>query len=231
MVSDETQSLILWGVTLAIFGTFVLLVITERLVRVYSPKSTRFVTVKASTNLSKKLRYVLQAGAEILMPTGLGLYPLLLSNRRRLKWEKKLKIWLTDGVRVTILISTPNDKAIEYWKKLIDLSPNGLRVCVLDRSKASPEDAAEIVKLDTFHPTLVVKDGKPLAMWIESEHPPDSTVAYNVEYVAPNDIIDYQRARFERFLKVLRRLTDENTRPPFLQIYERSAREKTAKAA
>src|SRR6266571_3851654 len=195
-MSDEMQLAVLLAATGFACSLFIVFSVVIRLVRRYGPWSADFATASASTNLARKLRG-LGPGIEILMPSGCGFYPLALSDRRRRKWESKIEQWLKLGVAFTLIISKPYDEATEYWKRLVDRFPPNFRVFLLDRDSASPDDAIEIEKLDTFHPVLVVKDKKePFGMWVENRHDFKSDVAYNVSYFASRDIVDYQRARF-----------------------------------
>jgi hypothetical protein len=207
-MSDTMQLVTLTLGTLGLFALIVSLLLRERHVRETSPKSTHFSKAGASTNLCKKIEHLIGPGVEILMPAGAGHYPLTLTIAQRQRWMQHIEEWLARGARLTIIISLPDARGIEFWQPLIDrLSPQ-LRVCLLDRKSASAADAMEIPRIDTFHPILVVKGDEPLAMWIESRHDQDSSVAYNVQFVAKEDIVKDQRERFDRFIAVLRRLTD-----------------------
>lgn len=205
-MSDGRQLTFLLSATVGAIAILILAAIITRLVAVYGPWSARFNIAKASTNLRKKLKNVVGPGVEILMPVGRGCYALLISNSARRSWENTIAEWMSIGVRLTVFITASNAKGTEYWSALTERYPC-ITVLVLDRELASPEDATEIERLDQFHPVLVLKDGLPLAMWIENFHPLDSRIAYNVEFIAAEDIVGYQRARFYRFLKVLHRLT------------------------
>jgi hypothetical protein len=228
---ETVQLVILSTGTVVIFMLILAAIFLERHLRETSPRSAQFNTAGASTNFSKKLDRILGRGVEILMPAGHGRYPLTVSEWRRRKWRQQFQKWLDRGVRITIIITSPNERAIEYWQSEIDrLSPE-LRVCLLDRKLASPQDALEIQRMDTFHPIVVVKGMEPLAMWIESQHDPDSSVAYNVQYVAAEDIVDDQRTRFDRLLSILRRLTDESSKPPHLKLMSPSNKGSSAKKA
>jgi hypothetical protein len=105
---------------------------------------------------------------------------------------------------------------LKYWQCLVDeLSPT-FKVFILDQERASAADALEIRRIRRFHSVLVLRNGKAVCMWIENDHPEDSPVANNVEYVAPEDMTEYQTARFNRYLRVLRHLTDTDLRPAHL---------------
>jgi hypothetical protein len=216
IMSESTQLAVLLASTVAIFSILMLAALINRWRRTYGMGSARFITACASTNLSKKLKGVLRPGDEILMPAGKGLYPCILKDAARLNWENEIERWTTIGIRFTLIITTPNETATRYWQNLASRCSPNLRVFVLDRKFASSEDAIEIERLDKFHPTLILRGEQPLGMWLENHHDDSSRVAYNIEYVAAEDIVEYQLARFSRLLGVLRRLTDETRRPPHL---------------
>jgi hypothetical protein len=217
-MSDAQMQL---GILLACsFGAYLLLVfilIAERSYRIHGAGSARFTNTNASSNSARKLRGILKAGDEILSPAGRGLYALSLSANRRRKWEELIDDRLKQGVRSTYILISPDHEALAYWQNLVDRFHGKVRVCILNPELASAEDAIEMDRLDRFHPILVVRGDQPVAMWIEHDHPPRSPVAYNIEYVATKDIIDYQRARFDRFLRVLRSLTNPAHCPAHLR--------------
>jgi hypothetical protein len=216
-MSEATQLIILFASTAALFFGSIAAVMMNRRNRTTGPGSARFLTASAATNLRQKLKPVVRKGDEILMPAGRGRYPSTLVDKARSDWERQIEAWTNDGIVFKVIITTPNDQAEHYWQTLADrLSPN-FKVLILDRTAASVEDAADIDRLGTFHPVLAVRGSEPLGMWIESMHEDDSPVAYNIEYLAAPDIIDYQRARFFQLLSMLRRLTDEDRNPPHLR--------------
>lgn len=216
-MSGSTQLAVLSIATVAIFLLIVSFLAFERYLRETSPGSAHFSTARASTNLRKKIEPVIGPGVEILMPAGAGHYALTLSRLQQQKWLALLKHWMDRGARTTIIITSPDLAAVTYWQPLVDALVPSLRVCLLDRNLATRDDAEDIRRLDTFHPVLIVRDTEPLGMWIESRHDPESNVAYNVEYIAKGDIVNDQRLRFDRFLSVLRKLTDTDRDPPHLK--------------
>jgi hypothetical protein len=216
-MSERFQLVILVGGPLLTLAGLLVAVLVNRWRRTYGAHSARFITATALKNLSKKIAYVAAPGVEVLMPAGHGLYPLTLTRHEREKMARQIEQWVRSGMRYSVIITAPNEEAESYWQGLVDRLPSNFNVFLLDRHKASIEDAIDIQRLDRFHPTLIVKDTKPLGMWLEGIHDERSRVAYNVEYVAPKDIIDFQLERFSRLLGVLRRLTDENRKPPHLR--------------
>jgi hypothetical protein len=159
------------------------------------------------------------------MPAGHGLYPLALSVAGRRTWEKTIETWLNSGVRLTLIVSSPNEQALEYWKAAVQRFPPNLRVYFLDRRFATRENAIQIEKLDTFHPTLIFNKDRPLGMWVEGYHHPNSPIAHNVEYTAENGIVDFQRARFNQFYHQLGGLIDETRHPAHLSIVTKGPEE------
>ncbi|GEM_PF-7022194 len=216
-MSEALQLFILIGGALLTFSALMIAVLINRLRRTYGVHSAKFITATALKNLSLKIAHVAAPGVEVLMPAGHGLYPLTLSRSQRRKMEARIEEWVRSGLRYSIIITSPNDEATSYWQTLVDRLPSTFNVFLLDRQKASESDAIDIRRLDTFHPVLIVRGNEPCGMWLEGIHDKRSRVAYNVEYVAAKDIVDFQRERFLRLLGVLRRLTDENHAPPHLR--------------
>jgi hypothetical protein len=230
-MSEATQLIVLIGSSSFLILAALGAVVFNRWTRTNAIGSSRFITASASTNLCKKLKPVLRAGDEILMPSGYGRYPLALRETARKNWERQIGDWTGEGILFTLIITTPNEAGERYWQKLVDaLSPN-LKVFILDQSAASAEDSLDIARLHTFHPVLVSRGSEPLGMWLEGAHEEDSGVAYNIEYVASRDIVDFQRARFFRLYSMLRRLTDEGRRPPHLKRLMPNKMQQSAPAA
>ena len=169
----------------------------ERLYRTYSPASARFSTVNASSNLFWKIKKFIGPKSYLILPIGKGLYPLSLWPWKRAIWEARLKSWLTKGASISLIISCPTPKGMEYWQNLVDRfhEPN---LDILNRHRANLHNSEQIKKLDTFHPALLFEKGRPQAMWIENFHNPERSVAEDVEYVAPSDLVDSQLDRFIR---------------------------------
>jgi hypothetical protein len=220
-MSQTFQLVILIGGALLTFAILLLGVILNRWRRTYGTNSARFLTATALGNLSKKIAHLAGPGVEVLMPAGHGLYPLTLSRRERQTMEARLEEWTRSGLRYSVIITSPNDEAEPYWQALVDRLPDTFNVFMLDRQKASSNDALDIQRLDRVHTVLIVRGNEPCGMWLEGAHDKRSRIAYNVEYVAATDIVDFQFERFSRFLGVLRRLTDESKRPPHLRRLRR----------
>lgn len=218
-MSDLLAIVIYAGSVFIISTSLLILARVEAANRQNGPRSASFISAGASTTLMKKLSWVIGPGVHIFLPVGVGHYPLALAASGRLApWERTIEKWARLGTRITIVISSPSEATLPYWQQLVDrLSPE-LVVCCLNRDLACSEDAMEIRTLDTFHPILAVKDGQPIAMWVENYHEADSLIAYNIEYYAREDIVGYQLARFERFYRVLQRLTDHEHLPPHLKL-------------
>jgi len=209
-MTDTAQFYVLSGATLLIFLLLNLGAFINRWRRTYSIGSARFVTASALSNLTKKIRHLISPGLEIWMPAGRGLYPLTLSEHARRSMESCIAQWIQAGVRFIVIISSPNEQALRYWQGLVNRLGAQLEVYLLDRTVASSEEATEIATLDEFHPVLILKHNRPLGMWLEAIHEANSDVAYNVEYIAADNIVDHQRDRFFRLLGVLRRLTRQS---------------------
>ncbi len=111
------------------------------------------------------------------------------------------------GVQITYILTSPASDALSSWQDLVNKFSPQLRVFVLSPELAESEDRDEIQRIQTFHPVLILRSGRPLCMWIEHYHRDGSFVANNVEYIEPDDMKEFELARFDRYLKVLRRLT------------------------
>jgi hypothetical protein len=145
----------------------------------------------------------------VYLPAGKGLYPKRVGGRKGSAWKITLQRWRKNGATVHLIVTLPNKKAKDLWWPLVKECAPDFHVHLLDRELANAEDRADIERLDTFHPVLLVNssgDSRPGAMWIERDHPVDSIHAYNVEYVAPQDAktderFDKFRCMYERLLR------------------------------
>lgn len=222
-MSDTAQIQIVVGIALTLFVIGAAATVVGRWIRVYGPWSARFANTNASTNLSKKVKGVMKAGDTVWVPGGRGRYPFTLGVSGRASWEAQVAHWLTLGVSITYFLNSPTAETEQYWQRLLERLPTGLRVLILDRALASPADQVEIDRLERFHPVLAIRGERPLCMWVENDHPPESCVAYNVEYVAPPDMSEFQIARFNRYRRVITELTNENKKPAHLRELRRSS--------
>jgi hypothetical protein len=210
-MSDAMQIGTILGGTAVIFAILMSWVLVERYRRLYGPGSAFIANTTAFRNLKAKMQPVLIGrGDEILIPAGAGCYPQVLRDSARTDWEMQLAEWAHKGIQITYILTSPAAGTLSYWQGLIDKLAPQLRVFVLDRKLAEPEDDIEIQRIQTFHPVLILRNGRPLCMWIEHDHRDNSFVANNVEYVAPADMNEFQLASFNRYLRVLRRLTSAN---------------------
>jgi hypothetical protein len=216
-MSEGTQFEILAGSSALIFAAVVLWLTQERRIRVNSLKSAFIHNTSAWSSLAKKIGTLLQPGDEVLVPAGRGRYPFKLGRKHRENWERQVQEWTDRRVRLTPIIIAPDHEALALWQNLVDRLSSTFRVCVLNPDLASSEDRKQISRLETFHPVLILRDNKPLCMWVENYHPANTAVANNVQYVAPEDMNDIEITRFNRYLKVLRRLTDATRQPPHLR--------------
>lgn len=196
-----------WAILLSAFlaATIFLmsLVHIERRARSRGKESAKYITVNASTNLYEKFRHYVRENTWILMPIGSGFYPFALSDDIRQLWETRIQGWLKEGVRITLFITSPNSESEKYWRDLVErFCSQNFEIYELLANEANISTAQVIAQIDRFHPTIALKGSEPLCMWIESDHPHDSRVAYGVEFVSPKDITGAQRERFDRYLGV-----------------------------
>src|SRR4029077_8498727 len=223
-MSDAMQLKTMLAGTVILVALLIFWIWVERYRRVNGPGSARIANTTAFANLKKKIGPVLEKGDEIVIPAGIGRYPEALKDGGRNAWEKQIADWVRSGIRITYILTSPTADTLQYWQRLVDrLSPT-FKVYVLDQARASADDALEIRRIRRFHSVLVLRNGRPLCMWIENDHPENSAVANNVEYVEPKDMTEYQIARFNRYLRVLRHLTDADLRPAHLTELRPTAR-------
>jgi hypothetical protein len=171
------------------------------------PRSGSFSSAAASTTLALKIDPLVSLGATIYLPVGDGLYPERTSASKSRAWKNALLNWLERGATLNMIVTVPNSDARALWLPLEQAHPQLFGYYELDRSKASPEIAREIARLDTYHPIIIVCDqgpASPGAMWIEQYHPLDSPFAYAVDYVAPADAA--RDRRFGSFQALYRKI-------------------------
>ena len=177
----------------------------------------------AASVLMHKFDPLVRRSCEIFLPVGDGRYLARVDSRLRKRWVAVLNQWMQRGATINIIVSSPSDEAHRVWQPLKDAAPDRLNVILLDRERApTPEIEREIACLDTFHPIIFLEPGGRGAMWLERNHPVGSTIAYNIDYVAPDDIAHDKR--FAECLSVLRDLTSAS---PFAERLETANRART----
>lgn len=232
---------------LSLIHVFVLISLTVALVAIVSSyqraratwarrskSSRRFQEAAAASLLVAKFdRLVMTAAADaregagcppkVLIPTGDGQYLVRTGGGKADLWLNALERWLKWGASITMIVTIPSEEARALWMPLTSKSYVGtLRVVFLHRDEAPTEETrAEIGKLDTFHPCLLVtgtqENGRPAgAMWVEHYHAVGSPVAQNIEFVAPIDA-----ARDIRFAKYFSAMNDLlSLGPPCVEVME-----------
>lgn len=196
--------------TFGIFFTVLFIVYLTWIWKVYGAGSAIFSTANAGSNFARKIRYHLDQDISITMPMGKGLYPLNLSPEKREKWESKFFFWSSNHIPLTAVLCDPEPHVLKYWIDLSERVGLNLDLQTLSSDAMCEEDAVEASRLINFHTVLVHKNDKPFAMWIEKHHPTGSTKAYNVEYIAPKDMNEFQVKRFEQYSTIISRLIAHN---------------------
>jgi hypothetical protein len=192
--------------TFGIFFAVLFIVFLTWVWKVHGPGSAIFSTANAGSNFARKIRYHLDQDISITMPMGKGLYPLNLCDEKRERWESKFFFWSSNDISLTAVLCDPESHVLKYWKDLSKRVGENLDLRVLSSDTMNEEDAKEASRLINFHTVLVYKNNRPFAMWIEKHHPTGSTKAYNVEYIAPRDLNEFQIKRFEQYSSVINRL-------------------------
>jgi len=138
-----------------------------------------------------------EAGSEVFIPTGDGLYATRVKSKRGTRYRDYLACWLEEKqTTINIIITRSDPSCRAEWLALKKKHPERLNVYMLDRNKVSGDRAARLKSridaLDTFHPVLLItppgSKAHPGAMWIEANHPIGSKFAYGVEFLKPSDV-------------------------------------------
>jgi hypothetical protein len=200
----------LWAMTIILFllGAGTLLVFD--LYRKYGGGSAHFSRANASTYLSRKIDHLLNTGTTLYFCAGKGTYPINLKPSLRTWFSETMRDWTSRCKSIKVFLTNPSEEAVEYWQSSVnELHNDKFEVYILDSSKTEdPFVVRQISSLEHFHPTLLKNADNRNAMWIENFHEPDSTVAYNVQYVAPADFTEFQKARFKKYMNVFDQLSN-----------------------
>jgi hypothetical protein len=215
-MADNAQLIVLFCATALVFATIILRDRQrDRRLR-DAPVSGHFMEAAAASVLMRKFDPLVRGRCEIFLPVGDGRYLARVDSRLRKKWVGVLEQWMRRGATINVIVSSPSEEAHRAWQPLKNAARERLNVILLDRERApTPEIARKIACLDTFHPIILVEREGRGAMWLERNHPVGSTIAYNIDYVAPDDV--GHDKRFAECLSVLRDLT---TASPFAERLE-----------
>lgn len=146
-------------------------------------------------------------GSELWLFSGDGSYMLTRNGER---WRRKIIEWARCGltVRYILLEASPAVRG-KFRELMTDAGPNAaLRVVVLCPDADIGED--ELLKLRTCHPTLLIGANGQRAAWIEGYHEPMSEFAYNVDYIAPRDLVENttERDRFDGYQSLMQQVME-----------------------
>jgi len=131
-------------------------------------------------------------GATISVVGGDGSY-INLPNGEELR--RGLEDWCERGANVRYLLTCASEKAIAAFDKLDEELGSKFTVTYVDCLDKHEE-------LEITHPTLIELSGDRRAMWLESDHPRNSMVAYGVKYTSPSAMYcepESQR-QFEKYI-------------------------------
>lgn len=197
-------------ITFSIFFIILIAWFIVHLWRVWGKGSVNFATANAGSNFALKIRYHIPKELKIVMPMGRGAYPLSLALKKKEKWESTFFDWAASNTDLIAILCDPEPEALKYWTDLSLRVGEDFTLVILKEAEFDVSDAEEVKRLINFHPILVYHNDEPFCMWVERNHPSGSTKAYNVEYVAPADMNEFQMKKFDKYHKVLTRLIPDD---------------------
>lgn len=124
-------------------------------------------------------------------------------------WVDALNSWLKSGAAVNYILLNPDKFALTTLGSIQKKFPKQMHIKIVEfnRTKKTKQAAALIKSFETFHPTLI-QGPNFRAMWIEHFHPIGGRVAFNVEYVSPNDAkSDIRFGKFEKYHQALNNIS------------------------
>lgn len=121
-------------------------------------------------------------------------------------WRDSLSEWLKKGLNVEYILINPSRDAIDAFENIKEQAKGEVGKLEIWELK-DPDRLAESERLKTCHPTLFYGgDNKTKAMWIEGDHPPGSSFAYDVTYVPPGAMNDEQNGKFNEYESMIESL-------------------------
>lgn len=139
-------------------------------------------------NLQDKLEHVLADGGTLIV-TGGDCYPICADDYR---WKQELRNFLGQGCHVIQYAVEPTTEADAVFAGLDNEHKQFTYRKMPSPSKWVELDAEAQALLNWLrrcHPTLAAStDGRLKMVWLEQDHPPRTTRAYNCQYWSPADI-------------------------------------------
>ena len=124
-------------------------------------------------------------------------------------WQKCVQDMANGAKEWTYFLQEPTPQASEALKRVMDLYPSKIKVLVLDSNiTPTPADAETIQLMRTNH--FLVSES-PKMVWIEENHPPKSTDAYNCAFLPP--MVAEHDDRHARLLNTFRHITSLYGKP------------------
>ena len=114
------------------------------------------------------------------------------------RWVERVKAWLKQGATIKHIIVEPSKLSQERIEELRSLSPKFQSYNILDRTiLKQPEDQEYAQYLINSHTTIWINPDNKF-MWMESNHPPERSTAYNCEFVSKKRAQDDRRVKLHQ---------------------------------
>lgn len=114
--------------------------------------------------------------ATVTVVGGDGNY-ITLDNAAKLK--QGLRAWCEAGATINYVLVCPTADATREFELLRDELGKSFKLQLI-------EPCDKLSEFETTHPTLFELHDGAKALWLESDHPKNSSIAYGVKYVSPN---------------------------------------------
>ena len=92
-----------------------------------------------------------------------------------------------ERLEANYVLTRPKSQSIQALLELTNRYPDRFHLYVFKGKSVDASDEAIIQEFETFHPTLLEFADNQRLMWIENYHPSQSMLAFEVDFVSPED--------------------------------------------
>ena len=194
MIEQIIGSLSLIILTVALYAAARLILRLRTNLRLRNPHTERIAEAALMTKLIPRFNAFIAAGSELFIVGGDGLYT---QKMRGEEFISSLEEWLNKGCKISYVLVCPHANSASRLQALASRQPSFALYLMPPSDTLAPALQDTVQKYRTFHPVLLqTKDGRRV-MWIEHYHPPDSEMAFNIEFIAPAEAAG--DARFDEY--------------------------------
>jgi hypothetical protein len=160
------------------------------------PRTERISEAALTTKLIPRFKAFVTAKSELFIVGGDGAY---MQKKRGEDFMRCLEHWLKIGCKISYTLVCPHNESVTVLRRLSARYPSFSLYLLSATCDMAPGLEALIDKYRTFHPVLLQTADGERVMWIEHYHPPDSELAFDIEFIAPEQAA--RDVRFDEFMK------------------------------